>query len=94
MYKLIVNRNWMGIVIVIVGDNTSKQRTASMCLNWNLTWQSSLDKESSAGYIIEYNGALEPQRKLQIMLPECGMKDAKQFRNDYKMTTFLQSTQA
>ena len=42
IYGLIIDGHWMGIVMVIVEDDTSKSRTTNMCLNWDLTWQPSL----------------------------------------------------
>ena len=41
MCRLIVDGNWMSIITVIVKDDASKLRTASMYLNWKLTWQHS-----------------------------------------------------
>ena len=67
MYKLVVDSNRMGIVMVIVENDTCKPRTANMCLNWKLTWQHSLDKELGARYMIKYHRALLPQ-KLQPRL--------------------------
>ena len=57
MYRLMVDSNWMGIVTVTVEDDTCKPRTASMCLNWNLTWQHSLDKKPGAKHMIKQRGA-------------------------------------
>ena len=37
MYRMMVDSNWMGIVMVTVEDETCKPRTASRCVNWNLT---------------------------------------------------------
>ena len=37
MYKLVVDSNKMGIVMVTVKDNACKSKTASTCLNWKLT---------------------------------------------------------
>ena len=63
MYKLIVDNNKMDIVMVIVENDANKPRIASMCLNWKLTRQRSLGKESSAKHMIEHHGALQPQKK-------------------------------
>ena len=45
MYRLMVDSNWMGIVTVTIEDNACKPRSARSFLNWNFTWQHSLDKE-------------------------------------------------
>ena len=44
----------MGIVMVRVEDDDSKPRSASACLNWDLTRQLSLDKELGARHMIEH----------------------------------------
>ena len=62
MYRLVVDSNWMGIVTLIVEDESCKSRTASTCLNWKLTWQHSLDEEPGAMYMIKHHGALFLQK--------------------------------
>ena len=60
MYGLIVDSNWMDIIMVVVEDNISKPRTIGMCLNWIMTWHQSLCKELDARHMIEYCGAPKP----------------------------------
>ena len=57
MYRLMEDSNWMGIVTVTIEDDACKPRTASMGLNWKLTWQHSLDKELGAKHMIKQCGA-------------------------------------
>ena len=63
MYRLMVDSNWMGIVTMTIEDNAFKTRTANMGLNWNVTWQHSLDEELGARFIIKQRGAPFLQKK-------------------------------
>ena len=63
MYRLIVDSNWMGIVTVTVEDDAYKPRTASMYMNWKLTWQHSLDEELGARHMIKQHGVPFLQKK-------------------------------
>ena len=56
MYKLMVDSNWMGIVMVTIEDDACKPRIANMGLNWKFTWQHSLDKEPGAKHMIKQRG--------------------------------------
>ena len=58
MYRLVVDNNEMGIVMVTVENDVYKARTTSMCLNWKLTWQHLLDKEPGAKYMIKHHEGL------------------------------------
>ena len=62
MYKVVVDSNKMGIVMVTVEDNACKSRTTNTCLNWKLTWQQSLDKELGAKHMINHRGAILLQK--------------------------------
>ena len=62
MYRLVVDSNRMGIVMVIIEDIAYKPRTASTCLNWKLMWQHSLDREPGARHMIKHCEALLPQK--------------------------------
>ena len=63
MYRLMVDSNWMGIVTMTIEDNAFKPRTANTGLNWNVTWQHSLDEEPGARFIIKQRGAPFLQKK-------------------------------
>ena len=62
MYRLVVDSNRMGIVMVTLEDDACKPKTASTCLNWKLIWQHSLDKELGARHMIKHRGALLQQK--------------------------------
>ena len=64
MYRLMVDSNWMGIVTVTIKDDTCKSITASMCMNWKLIWQHSLDEEPGARHMIKQRRAPFLQKKL------------------------------
>ena len=61
MYRLVLDSNKMGIVMVTIEDDACKPRTASTCLNWKLTWQHSLDKEPGARHMMKHRRTLLPQ---------------------------------
>ena len=63
MYRLMVDSNWMGIVTVTIEDDACKPKTANTDLNWNLTWQHSLDEEPGARFMIKQRGAPFLQKK-------------------------------
>ena len=58
-----VDSNWMGIVMMTIEDDAFKPRIANMGLNWNVTWQHSLDEEPGARFIIKQCGAPFLQKK-------------------------------